>query len=58
MDEKRSSLAIPVAIIVCILIMIGAFYYQSQNPSQNLAVEKDSIIAGLGQLIPEAQGVM
>ena len=57
MDEKRSSLAIPVAIIVCILIVVGAFYYQSQNPSQNLAVEKDSIIAGLGQLIPEAQGV-
>lgn len=57
MNENRSSLLVPLAIIVGILIVAGAFYYQSQNPNQDLNTNKSSLPAELEQLIPAAQGV-
>ena len=56
MEEKRSSLVIPIAIIICILILAGAFYYQSQNPKL-LAEQSGSQLAALGQLLPATEGV-
>ncbi|MFA5291216.1 MAG: thioredoxin domain-containing protein [Candidatus Paceibacterota bacterium] len=59
MNENRSSLAIPIAIVVCILIVAGAFYYQSQNPSQPKDGETASSTAPteLSQLLSPADGV-
>lgn len=53
MDEKRSSLAIPIVIIVAILIVAGAFYYQSKNPSK----PTDATPTELSKLLPAAEGV-
>lgn len=56
MDEKKSSLAIPAAIIICLLIVVGAFYYQSKNPNQT-PKNDNNLPAELSQLIPAAQGI-
>ncbi|MFA5000673.1 MAG: thioredoxin domain-containing protein [Candidatus Paceibacterota bacterium] len=56
MEEKRSSLAIPIAVIICILILIGAFYYQSQNPRQPTE-QLGTLPTGISELLPIAEGV-
>ena len=57
MNEKRSSFALPIVIIIGILIIAGAFYYQSKNPSTGA---KDTTNTGassqLSQLLPAAEG--
>lgn len=54
MNENRSSFALPVIIIVGILIVAGAFYYQSKNPASG--EPKGVIPAELSQLLPAAEG--
>lgn len=53
MNENRSSFALPIIIIVGILIIVGAFYYQSKNPS----IDKEEASSELSQLLPAAEGV-
>ncbi|MFA6254210.1 MAG: thioredoxin domain-containing protein [Candidatus Paceibacterota bacterium] len=59
MNENRSSLAVPIAIIVCILIIIGAFYYQSQNPGKPASNQTASstVPAELSQILPPAENI-
>ncbi len=54
MDENRSSFALPVIIVIGVLIVAGAFYYQSKNPSSK-EVKKEASTE-LSQLLPAAEG--
>ncbi len=56
MNENRSSLVVPIAIIVCILIIAGAFYYQGKNP-QAPSNTASSTPTQLSQLLPPADGI-
>jgi len=54
MDENRSSLVVPIAIVVGVLIVAGAFYYKSQNPQAGKPTSTTP--TELGQLLPVAEG--
>lgn len=55
MSENRSSFVVPVAIIACILIIAGAFYYRGQNPQTSN--QATSTPTQLSQLLPAASGI-
>lgn len=55
MDENRSSFALPIVIIIGLLIVVGAFYYKSQNPQANKPTP--TIPTELSQLLPIANGI-
>lgn len=55
MNENRSSLVVPIALIVFIIVIIIAFYYQKQNPGQNNY--RSSVSSELSQFISPASGV-
>ncbi len=55
MDENRSSLIAPIAIVICILIIAGAFYYQSQRPASDQPTS--SVSEELGQILTIAKDI-
>lgn len=54
MNENRSSFALPIIIILGILIVAGAFYYQSKNPSSG--EPKEGASTELSKLLPATEG--
>jgi protein-disulfide isomerase len=57
MEENRSSLAVPIAIIICILVVAGAFYFKDQNPNAKNGLTASSTSSELSQLLPVAEGI-
>jgi len=56
MEEKRSSFVIPLAVVICVLILAGAFYYQSQNPHQSTE-QPNTLPAEISEIFPIAKGI-
>ena len=60
MDDKKGSWAVPVAIIICILLIAGAVYYKDKAAPADASANNNgsaTTTGSIGQILHPAEGI-